>query len=844
VTPGVNLRGVYIYRQLALRPYGGVDRVVKGCLMSMSRVRTVMVGAAVAVLVTPLVPAVATAAPVTLVDDPASYVDPFIGSSRGGNTWPGAVRPFGMIAWSPTNTNGDQTNAPASNGYDYNVTKLRGFSLTHVNGAGCSPGAAGDVPIMPYVGAVDSSPTADTKDAKYASTFSHANEKAKPGRYTVTLDNGATTDLSVTARAGIGEFTFPANSAANLLFRTSNSLNGSEDADITIDAATRTVRGSVLTGGFCSRRGNGGGANNPNRKSHYRLFFSAVFDRDFASTGTWKDSTLTPGGTAASGGEGYLTGAARAGKGSGGWVGFDTSTDADVRMRVGISYVDLAGAVANRDLEIATYATVDSIAKAGYAVWNTELGRIRVGGGTDARRTAFYTSVYHALMQPQTISDRDGRYLGSDMKIHKIGPKQRAQYGTFSGWDQYRAQIQLLALLRPEVAGDFAQSLFDFATQDRGIWDRWVHLGAATHVMTGDPAAPTLATFAAMGVTNFDTKGALASLVKQATVQNPDALSDAGCPGQCTGQRPTLDTYLALKYAANDICHCWGGAAETLENSLADHSLAMWAQRTGRDDLYRSLIPRGDYWRNTYNPKATATEGYQAARRADGSWQAGFTPATDVGFAQGSSATYTWMVPQNVGGLAAVMGGKATAVQRLDRFFHDEKGDWAVLGGNALRYDPTNEPGIHIPWMYNGLGQPSKTQATVRQIVDTAYGLGPSGLPGNDDLGTMSAWYVFAATGMFPQTPGRAEMLLSSPIFPRVVINRSNGVTLTVNATGASDAYVQSVKLDGKALTKSWLPETFVRKGGTVSFVLAATPSATWGKATADQPVDHTTATK
>jgi predicted alpha-1,2-mannosidase len=807
--------------------------------MSMSRVRTVMAGAVTAVLVVPLISASATAAPVRLIDDPASVVDPFIGSSRGGNTWPGAVRPFGMIAWSPTATTGDQTNAPASNGYDYSVTKLRGFSLTHVNGAGCSPGAAGDVPIMPYVGAVDSSPTADTKDAKYASTFTHANEKAKPGRYTVKLDNGATTDLAVTTRAGIGDFTFPANSAANLLFRTSNSLNGSEDADITIDAATRTVKGSVLTGGFCSRRGNGGGANNPNRRSYYRLFFSATFDRDFASTGTWKDSTLTPGGTTATGGEGYLTGSARAGKGSGGWVGFDTSTDADVRMRIGISYVDLAGAVANRDSELAPKATVDTVAKAGYDAWNAELMRIRVGGGTPARLTAFYTSVYHALMQPQTISDRDGRYLGSDMKIHTIGKKQRAQYGTFSGWDQYRAQIQLLALLRPEVAGDFAQSLFDFATQDRGIWDRWVHLGAPTHVMTGDPAAPTLATFAAMGVTNFDTKGALASLVKQATVQNPDALSDAGCPGQCAGQRATLDTYLALKYAANDICHCWGGAAETLENSLADHSLAMWADRVGRDEVYRSMIRRADYWKNTYNPKATPTEGYQAARRADGSFQAGFSPSTDVGFAQGTSATYTWMVPQNVSGLAEAMGGKATAVDRLDRFFHDEKGNWAVLGGSPLRYDPTNEPGIHIPWMYNGLGQPSKTQATVRQIVDTAYGVGPTGLPGNDDLGTMSAWYVFAAIGMFPQTPGRAEMLLSSPIFPRVVIERSNGVRLTVNASGASDAYVQSVKVDGDNHRRSWLDESFVRRGGTVSFTLGAQPNPKWATSARDLPQDH-----
>ncbi|MFD0525120.1 GH92 family glycosyl hydrolase [Paractinoplanes durhamensis] len=497
-----------------------------------------------------------------------------------------------------------------------------------------------------------------------------------------------------------------------------------------------------------------------------------------------------------------------------------------------MSYTSLGGAVANRDAEISAQATPGEIALQARDAWNTELKRIGVGGGTAARTTAFYTSVYHSLMQPQTLSDLDGRYLGADMQVHTIRAGQSAAYGTFSGWDQYRAQIQLLGLLRPDVAGDMATSMMDFAAQNNGIWDRWLHLGAPTHVMTGDPAAPTLATWYAMGVRNFATGEALDSLVRQATVQNADALSDAGCPGQCTGQRPTLNTYLALKYAANDICHCWGGAAETLENSLADFSLAMWAQRAGRHDLYRQLLPRGDYWKNTFN---TAV-GYQAARKADGSWQTGFTPSTDAGFAQGSSATYTWMVPQDVSGLAALMGGRPAAATRLDGFFHDENGNWAVLGGNALRYDPTNEPGIHAPWLYNGLGQPWKTQATVRQVVDTAYGVGPSGLPGNDDLGTMSAWYVFAAMGFFPQVPGRAEMLLGSPVFTRVVLTRSNGVRLVVNAD-TTETYVQKVTLNGGTLGRSWLPESFVQRGGTVSFTLGATANQSW--AVKDLPVDH-----
>lgn len=781
----------------------------------------VFVGGLVLALLLPALPA--QAAVDEVVADPASYVDPLIGSARDGNTWPGAVRPFGMISWSPTSTRGDQTSTGAANGYQYDVTRVRGFSLTHVNGAGCNPGAAGDVPIMPYVGAVDTSPTADTKDAKYASNFSHTQEVAKPGRYTVTLANGVKSDLAVTTRAGVGDFSFPADGRPNLLFRTSNSLNGSEDAQVSIDAANRKVTGSVLTGAFCGRRANGG---TNNRKTYYRLYFTASFDQPVVATGTWKNEAVTAGGTQTTGGEGYATGADRAGKGSGGYVTF--SPGARVRMRIGISYVSLAGAEQNLATEVRPEATVTRIANDGYREWRNELQNIRIHGGSEPQRTTFYTALYHAMLQPNIFNDVDGKYLGSDLQIHQLAAGQRAQYGTFSGWDQYRAHIQLLALLKPEIAGDFAQSMYQFAQQNKGIWDRWLHNNGPTHVMTGDPAAPTLATFAAMGVQNFDAQGAYDSLVHQATVPNPDDEIDGGCPGQCTGQRPALTTYLAKHYAPQDACHCWGGAAETLENSLADFSLAQWGSRLGKPTA--DLADRGTWWKNTYDPAV----GYQRARKTDGTWQAGFTPSTDVGFAQGSSATYTWMVPQDVTGLGALMG--SDVVTRLDGFFHDAAGNWAVKGGSALRYDPTNEPGLHTPWLYNGLGIAWKTQATTREIVDTVYGTGPSGLPGNDDLGTLSAWYIFAAIGLFPQTPGRAELLVGSPLFPKVDLHRSNGVRLTIEAPETSDAnqYVESLTLDGKPRAESWLPESYLTHGGRIGVQLGAAPTS-WGTA----PIDH-----
>ncbi|WP_328540187.1 GH92 family glycosyl hydrolase [Streptomyces sp. NBC_00344] len=794
--------------------------------------RAAAVGLATAIAAALLAPAGAAA---STVEHPTAYVDPMIGTTKGGNTYPGAVAPYGMIAWSPTSTTGDQTNTAAANGYEYNATRMRGLSLTHVNGAGCAPGAAGDVPIMPFVGDVSSSPSADTKDAVYAADFQHRNESATPGRYRVGLDSGASADLAVGERSGVADFAFPRDRPANLLFRVSNSLNGSEDAHIDIDTAHRKVTGWVLTGAFCGRRANGG---SNNRKSYYKLYFSASFDRAFSSTGTWKDSTLSPGSVSGSGGEGYATGADRAGRGSGGWVGFDSSSDNDVRMRLGISYVSVAGAETNLRKEIAPRASVADIAGVTSRSWDRELRSIRVGGGSTAQRTTFYTALYRSLMQPNLISDTDGRYPGMDGAAHRIERGQQAQYSNFSGWDQYRAQIQLLAVLKPEVAGDFAQSLYNFSRQNGGIWDRWVHISGATHVMTGDPTAATLATFYAMGVRNFDYRGAFGSLVRQATVPTPDDLSDAGCPGQCTGQRPNLAQYLTSHYAPQDVCHCWGGAAETLEDAVADSALAKWAGLLGRADEAAEFTERAGWWRNVYDPGATADGGYIQARNADGSWVTPFAPGSDLGFAQGTSATYTWMVPQDVQGLADAMGGRAVAAQRLDGFFHTADGSWSVKGGDALRYDPTNEPGIHAPWLYNALGQPWKTQDTVREILDTVYGTGPAGLPGNDDLGTMSAWYVFAALGLYPQTPGSATMLLGTPLFPDAVISRAGRGDVTITAPGADSAhrYVSGVSVNGLSSDRSWAGSRLVTSGGRLDYRLTDRPDTSWATAPGSLP--------
>jgi putative alpha-1,2-mannosidase len=290
-----------------------------------------------------------------LAADPAGYVDPMIGTTNAGNVYPGATTPFGMIAWSPTTTRGNQAGAGAAGGYQYDVTRLRGFSLTHLDGTGCTPGASGDVPIMPFTGDVLSSPSADSTDQVFASDFSHADETAEPGHYAVGLGNGVGVDLTVTDRAGIGRFAFPQGKPANLLFRTSNSLPGSANASIKIDAAGRRVTGSVDSGGFCGRTPGG----EENQRSYYTLYFSVQFDKPVTGKGTWVDGTLRPGTSTATGGEGF-TDAARVGKGSGGYVGFDASKG-PVTARIGISYVSAANAQRNADAEVPAAKTFDAV---------------------------------------------------------------------------------------------------------------------------------------------------------------------------------------------------------------------------------------------------------------------------------------------------------------------------------------------------------------------------------------------------------------------------------------------------------------------------------------------------
>lgn len=769
----------------------------------------------------------------TMAGRPVDLVNPLIGSSEGGDTYPGAVMPLGMLQWSPENTRGKHMRTASPSGYQYNAKRIRGFSLTHLSGAGCA-GASGDVPMMPVTVPVTASPAMDARDERYAADFRHEDEQAKAGSYRVTLANGVQVALAAATRSGMASFSFPEHQPANLLIRVSDSEVGSSDAAVDIDATNRTVSGSVTSGNFC------GYLAKADQRSYYTLYFVAHFDQAFTASGTWQDAWVQSGSTAAKGGTGYdAKGFPTPGKGSGAWVAFDPAKGA-VHVRVGISYVSLENARANLAAEIPQDATVEQVTRRAADAWNDMLGRIAIDGGSADQQTVFYTALYHSLLHPNVFSDSNGEYRGFDQRTHRVEGGQKIQYANFSGWDVYRSQLQLVTWLLPDVGSDMAQSLYNQAQQNDGEWDRWTHNNGGTHVMSGDPSAPALADIYAFGGRNFNLRDAYASLVHAATVPTAHDLSDDGCNVECVGERPSLDQWLKLHYIAT-TSHAWGGAAETLEDATADFALSQLADDVHDSGNAQRFLARSGYWRNLYNPKATPQEGYIQNRNADGSWPA-FSPGSDDGFVEGSAAVYLWMVPFDVHGLFQVMGGDARASLRLDRFFHDEHGDWAVTNAGPLHAELNNEPSVATPWLYDFAGQPSKTQDTVRTVLDRYWKNAPDGIPGNDDLGEMSSWYVWSALGLYPEIPARAELLIGSPLFPHATVHRANG-DVVIDAPGASpeNRFIHALALDGRAYAKPWLPADFAAHGGKLRFDLQRTVDGTWGSQSADAPPSFST---
>ncbi|MFZ7087646.1 GH92 family glycosyl hydrolase [Curtobacterium sp. RRHDQ10] len=770
----------------------------------------------------------------TYVSDPASHVDPIIGTSGAVDDFPGTDVPFGMVQWSP-----DTPSRPAGGGYEYNDKSITGFSLTHISGPGCA--ASGDIPILPTSGAIGADPGNAT------TPLDHSQETAQAGYYKVT-SGGITSELTSTQRTGSGSFTFPKNQQANLLLKLSDSAAGSSNTRFQV-VGPKEITGSVTSGNFC-------GADDT-----YTLYFDMVFDHTITGYGTYQDSsvqanakqsdvtrniaprTAEPGTRQATSSNGVrrtspdVTGKTPAAStpgarsavpnaqskvadppvvgSDGAYVSFDTSTNAAVQTNVGISYVSTANAKSNRTTENPTFA-FHKVHTAATAAWNSTLSKIQVGGGDTSAQKTFYTALYHALLHPNVFSDANGQYAGFDGQVHSAA-KGHVEYANYSGWDIYRSQVQLAAMVAPQQTSDSIRSMLNQYDQT-GQLPKWALNNGESYVMVGDPADPIIADAYAFGARDFDTSAALAAMEREANQPN--------------NVRPALSAYENDGYIPLDgtygCCNFYGAVSTQQEYNTADHAIASFATALGDTSTANTFAARANNWQNVFNPAT----GYMQPKDSDGVFSAGFSPTSSQGFVEGSSAQYTPMEPFDIKGLIAADGGNAAWNAKLDALTAK------IKDPTAANADFGNEPSIEIPWEYDYTGAPWQTQQTVRSIQQQIFTNQPAGIAGNDDLGTMSAWYVWSALGFYPETPGTTDLALGSPVFANTAIHLPSGKVLTTSAPNAAvgNPYVQGMTSNGASWSHAYVQEGLITGGGNLTFTLGSTPDKQFAAAAADAP--------
>jgi predicted alpha-1,2-mannosidase len=712
----------------------------------------------------------------TAAKSPYASVDPIIGTAGGGNTFPGASLPFGMIQWSP------DTGPEAW--YDYGRKAIYGFSLTHISGAGCP--VYGDLPVLPWTGDLTVSPHQNR--ALYTQPFDHSHESAHPGYYALTLANGIRVEMAVTERAGIAHFYFPAGMPARLLVNTGGSANSTvidrkpndparaNDGYLIRLAGNNSVEGEARSGNFCG---------SPTR---YTLHFAAQFQQAFVRTEMWHDDTVD------------ATAHEENAHHAGAWLDFGDQRE--VSMKVGISFVSNDSARASLNAEIPGW-DFDAVHHAAESTWTELLNRVAVEGGTQDQRTIFYTGLYHMLLSPNLFSDRNGDYIGFDDKVHQTAPNpgggraQTAQYANFSDWDIYRDVIQLQALLDPERTSDMAQSLVNDAKQS-GWLPRWPAANDVTYVMGGDSPAILLADAYAFGARGFDRKAALQSMLKAATQPGPGPHGES--------ERPYLADEMKLGFVPVDKDSI--DVSRTLEYASDDFAIAQFARATGDSADSGVFLKRAGNWQNLVDPETK----WLRARNSDGTWLMGFDALHSLpkrskapldtdqdGFEEGNSSQYSFMIPFDYARLIPAMGGSLVVVPRLDSFFSK-----LICWGEPC-FNMANEPDFVVPYTYAYTDQPWKTDDVVTRIEQQTFSTKPDGVPGNDDLGATSGVYVWNALGLYPGVPGVGGFFVGTPMFPQAKIHFADGRTLAVQRDGQG-VYVNAIALNGQPDNSYWLP--------------------------------------
>lgn len=697
--------------------------------------------------------------------DYTQYVDPFIGAADNGHTFPGACRPFGMIQTSPV------TGAVGwryCSEYMYADSIIWGFTQTHLNGTGCMD--LGDILVMPFTGERHR-----TWDA-YRSSFSKTSENATPGYYTVTLDQAKVkAELTATTHAALHRYTYEQADSASILIDLQHgpAWNEKQYHSQVNSCEVNWENDSTLTGHV----------NNKvwvDQDYYFVMQFSRpVIDHfELPMAETEKGKRLV--------------------------ASFNIQPGEEVLMKVALSTTGVEGAKANMAAEVPGW-DFEGIRTAAKADWNSYLSRIEVEG-TDEEKTNFYTSFYHALIQPNEISDVDGRYRNAaDSVVNATGGKF---YSTFSLWDTYRAAHPFYTLMVPERVDGFINSLVDQA-EVQGYLPIWGLWGKENFCMVANHGVSVVAEAYAKGFRGFDAERAFNAIKQTQTVSHP--------------LKSNWENYMKYGYFPTDLTEA-ESVSSTLESVYDDYAAADMAKHMGKTEDAAYFARRADFYKNLFD---SSTQ-FMRPKKSDGTWKSPFNPsqighAESVGgdYTEGNAWQYTWHVQHDVPELIALFGGEEPFLNKLDSLFTLKlETTQADVTGLIGQYAHGNEPSHHVTYLYALAGRPERTQELIREIFDTQYSPKPNGLCGNDDCGQMSAWYMFSAMGFYPVNPVSGEYVFGAPQLPEFVLHLTDGKTFTIKAEGLSEAnkYVKSITLNGEPYTKNFISHADIVKGGTLVY--------------------------
>ena len=725
-------------------------------------------------------------------NDYTQYVNVFIGTGGHGHTYPGAVVPHGAIQPSPdTRIYGWD----ACSGYYYNDSTINGFSHTHLSGTGCCD--LGDVLIMPTVGEQDITQEEERGQTKaYASAFSHEREKAEPGYYSVMLDRyGIQAEITSTTRGAIHRWTFPKSEDAGVIVDLDYSLDDQTNIGMQLEVISDTeVVGHKMTKYWAFDQ---------------YINFYAKFSKPF--TYTIVDDTVTVGDKQKPRRKALLKFAG-------------TEEGEVIYAKVGVSAVDIDGAKNNVLSEIPEW-DFDGVKAAAHQRWSEYLAKIDIETGDADHRAIFYTALYHAGLQPYTFTDADGRYYGMDMKVHQ-GDAEKPVYTIFSTWDTFRAWHPLQTIIAPEFNGELVKSLL-LKAREGGILPMWELCSNYTGCMIGYHSVPIIADAYIKGYRDIDINEAYKAMRRTAEYDTTGIIAPKAVAAILMNQ---------AKYWKNKVgyvpCDKDNEAvAKALEFAYNDWCIAQIAKEVGDTAgvaLYENFAKA---YKIYYDPEV----GYMRGKDSEGKWRTPFDPARSThrsdDYCEGNAWQWSWFVPHDPEGLMDLVGGKDVFLSKLDALFaasSEITGESvsADISGLIGQYAHGNEPSHHIIHFYNYAGQPWKTQELIDQVLYTLYFNNDNGLSGNEDCGQMSAWYILNAMGFYQVCPGKPVYSIGRPLYDKVTINLTNGKKFVIEAINNSreNKYIQSMELNGKALTEPFFTHDDIMQGGKLVFTMGNTP--------------------